>query len=262
MNKSIVNAPASNEDAGNGRVIPIDDTKETLKSLNIHQRMHCVMRDIDYIQKEEKTVNGQYRFVSHDAVTAKVRKALLKNRIIATPHITESEVIGFESITYKNLNEIKVFCYRALVKIDIAFSNIDRPEDKIVSHGWIGMGLDTQDKAVGKAISYAYKYALLKIFALETGDDPEQDVQDFKPVEARIFIDNDVKEDANAQYTEQTIFKMHAAKTIEELQEIWKTVLPYLRKVNLAQSTRLTEVKDMCKKVFEKKGEENGAIKE
>jgi hypothetical protein len=31
------------------------------------------------------------------------------------------------------------------------------------------------DKGPGKAVSYAFKYALLKVFCLETGDDPDND---------------------------------------------------------------------------------------
>jgi hypothetical protein len=43
--------------------------------------------------------------------------------------------------------------------------------------------MDSADKSCGKAISYATKYALLKVFALETGEDEEsryqQDEYDF-----------------------------------------------------------------------------------
>jgi hypothetical protein len=60
-----------------------------------------------------------------------------------------------------------------------AFINADCPEEKIESF-YYGYGIDTQDKGIGKAISYAVKYALLKQFCLETGDDPERDMIDKK----------------------------------------------------------------------------------
>lgn len=37
----------------------------------------------------------------------------------------------------------------------------------------VGMGIDDNDKAMGKAYTYAIKYALLKLFRLRYGDDPD-----------------------------------------------------------------------------------------
>ncbi len=36
-----------------------------------------------------------------------------------------------------------------------------------------GTGVDPQDKSVGKALTYAHKYALIETFMLEIGDDPD-----------------------------------------------------------------------------------------
>lgn len=45
--------------------------------------------------------------------------------------------------------------------------------DELLLARTIGMGADTQDKASGKAQSSALKEAILKAFAIPTGDDPE-----------------------------------------------------------------------------------------
>ena len=37
-----------------------------------------------------------------------------------------------------------------------------------------GTGVDTQDKGVGKAMTYSYKYLLLRTFAIPTGEDPDK----------------------------------------------------------------------------------------
>ena len=143
--------------------------------LNIHQRMAKVMEDIDYVQKENKKVNNQYTFVSHDAVTAKVRGAFLSHGIISVPRVTSHSRDGNMTVA----------------DIEIDFINIDKPDDKItVPCFWYG--IDQQDKGVGKAISYAVKYAYLKVFALETGDDPERDSIDHEPAPT-IKIDKKVK---------------------------------------------------------------------
>lgn len=70
------------------------------------------------------------------------------------------------------------FIYFTKVTVRLHFVNVDNPEDR-VSYRGVGIGLDPSDKSVGKAVSYATKYALLKGLMMETGDDPEKD--DFVP---------------------------------------------------------------------------------
>ena len=54
--------------------------------LNIHQRLHAVMQEVSYVQKTHKIDVGRgYSVVTHDAVTAKVRPALVKHGVIAYP---------------------------------------------------------------------------------------------------------------------------------------------------------------------------------
>jgi hypothetical protein len=126
-------------------------------TLNIHQRLHAVMGEVDYIQKEKKA-GMRYSIVSHDAVTAKVRPILHKHRVLYYPL-----AMGIQ----QNGN-------RTEVTLTVRFVNIDDASD------WIdvetaGYGIDDQDKGPGKAISYAVKYALLKALGLESGDEPDED---------------------------------------------------------------------------------------
>ena len=130
-------------------------TKKEAK--NIHQRLAKVMADVTYIQKERKQ-GMQYTIVSHDAVTAKVRPALLENGIVYYPTRCGHTHNG----------------NRAECSMTVRFVNIDDPED-IFEVETFGYGVDNQDKGPGKAMSYAVKYALLKALGLETGDDADHD---------------------------------------------------------------------------------------
>lgn len=116
------------------------------------------MSDLHYIAKGDRTVNGQYRFVSHDQVVAKVQKMLVKHRVTTVP--TVHEIV-------QNGN-------RTEVKLNVTFVNADCPNDNFTVQ-FPGYGIDGADKGPGKAVSYAYKYALLKQFNLETGEDPDFD---------------------------------------------------------------------------------------
>jgi hypothetical protein len=124
---------------------------------NIHQRLAEVMRAVTYIQKEKKS-GMNYTITSHDAVTAKVRPALLDAGIVYYPVRCEHTHNG----------------NRAECGMTIRFVNIDEPSDFFEVQTF-GYGVDPQDKGPGKAMSYAVKYALLKALGLETGDDADHD---------------------------------------------------------------------------------------
>lgn len=124
---------------------------------NIYQRLHEVMGEVDYVQKEKRQ-GMNYSIVSHDAVTAKVRPALHKAGIVYHPH----------SLDYVQDGN------RTQVSMVMRFVNIDDRDD-YVDVPCLGFGIDSQDKGPGKAVSYAVKYALLKALGLETGDDPDED---------------------------------------------------------------------------------------
>ena len=57
----------------------------------------------------------------------------------------------------------------------------------------VGMGIDDNDKAMGKAYTYAVKYALLKLFRLRFGDDP--DFEESEPLLLEKAKESSKKED-------------------------------------------------------------------
>jgi hypothetical protein len=145
------------------------DNKEN-KMTNIYQRINAVRKAIGYVQKDKSvsTGGGSYRAVSHDQVTGMVRAALIEHGVIILP----PSVI---SATFHQKEEgSKQRLYDATYKVE--FVNMESPEDRfaveINAHA-----LDNGDKAPGKAMSYATKYAILKLFNIETGEDEESRYQ-------------------------------------------------------------------------------------
>lgn len=139
------------------------------------------MGDLDYVQKGSAKVNGMYSFVSHDQVTAAIHPCLVKHGVIVLPTVDTLKQEG----------------NRTEVKLKVHFQNVDNPNDAFVTD-WYGYGIDGADKGIGKAISYAYKYALLKTFCLETGDDPDNSVsaryEPAKCVEFELMLPADLNE--------------------------------------------------------------------
>lgn len=139
----------------------LDERDEQHPPLNIAQRINAAMAEVDYVQKQQPKDNGmKYSFVSHDAVTAKVRPILQKHGIVYYPRDLAVNQAG----------------NRTEAVFNVRFENMDDRADYI-DVATMGYGVDGQDKGPGKAISYGVKYALLKVLGLETGDDPDE-VQD------------------------------------------------------------------------------------
>jgi len=143
--------------------------------MNIYQRINEVRKAIGYVQKDKavSTGGGSYKAVTHDAVTGMVRAALIEHGVVIVPSVVSSVLNAKEP-------EAKQRLYEATFQIE--FVNMDDPADRIVTHQ-TAHALDNGDKAPGKAMSYATKYAILKLFNIETGDDEEsryqQDEYDF-----------------------------------------------------------------------------------
>ena len=135
---------------------------------NIYQKINEVMKNIEYLTKDDKVEFGttKYKAISEEKVTTAVREQLVKQGIVIIPVKQESE--NKELIrTEKSVNML------TSVHVKYKIQNIDDINDFIEVES-NGTGVDTQDKGVGKAMTYAYKYMLLRTFAIPTGEDPDK----------------------------------------------------------------------------------------
>lgn len=140
-----------------------------MSELNLYQRINEVRKSIDYIKKDKSvsTGSGSYKAVTHDQVTALVRDHMVAQGIISYPVLVECS-------SGQKEEGAKQFRYEAIY--DFVFANADKPDEsiciRISAHA-----MDNADKAPGKALSYAKKYAILKLFEIETGEDEESRYQ-------------------------------------------------------------------------------------
>lgn len=181
-------------------------------SKNLHQRIAEAMGKVTYIQKERKQ-GMRYTIVSHDAVTAKVRPALLEAGVIYYPIRCDTSQTG----------------NRTEARMVIRFANVEEPTDHIDVESF-GYGIDDQDKGPGKAMSYAVKYALLKTLGLETGDDPD--------------LDQDVtyKDPAIEELTAFSL-AIPSATSMDELTALLATYAPAISRANAIDPAKVAMVK-------------------
>ena len=153
---------------------PTPETEEAAVSavpLTLLQRLHAVMQEVSYVQKDKPVSfgTGSYKAVTHDAVTAKIRPSLVKHGILYYPvAITRNEQKIADATPKRNA------MWRTELDMTVRFRNVDNGADYIDVQT-VGYGCDTGDKGPGKAESYAVKYALLKAFGLETGEDADNE---------------------------------------------------------------------------------------
>ena len=131
---------------------------------NIYQRLNDVRKKVAYVKKDAAVQN--YRAVTHDMVTALVREHLIAAGVMVVP--TQIEGSMHEAGQTKNGATI----YRYEASYQVLFVNIDNPADQ-VQVSLQAHANDNADKAPGKAVSYAVKYAMLKLLSLETGENEE-----------------------------------------------------------------------------------------
>lgn len=137
--------------------------------MNIYCRLNEVRKAVSYIQKDKEVRGaGNYMAVTHDAVTAAVRDHLVTHGIMVAPTLVEAKCSETGTTTSSGVPIIR---YEGI--FDVAFINCDEPDDRHVMR-LPAHALDYGDKAPGKAISYATKYAMLKLFSIETGDQEEE----------------------------------------------------------------------------------------
>jgi hypothetical protein len=136
-------------------------------AVNIYQRINEVRKQCAFIRKDKKVEGGGYMAVTHDAVTAEIREHLIAQGIVIVPRLQKAQVIDTGMLTSKGTPIIR---YEARFEID--FVNMDEPTDRVTVPNE-AHAMDQGDKAPGKATSYATKYAMLKLFSIETGEDEE-----------------------------------------------------------------------------------------
>lgn len=136
--------------------------------MNIFEKINEVMKSIEYLAKDDQVAFGttKYKAISEEKVTTAVREQLVKQGIVIIPVEQQSE--NKELIrTDKSVNML------TSVHVKYRIQNIEDINDYIEVES-NGTGVDTQDKGVGKAMTYAYKYMLLRTFAIPTGEDPDK----------------------------------------------------------------------------------------
>jgi hypothetical protein len=145
--------------------------------MNIYQKLIEVRKAVPYLQKEDK--GAQYAYVGSSKVLSNVRSKMDELGLLLVPavigtKVSESVVEYIEKDKYGNEKPKKTTTYFTELTLEMTWINAENPEEQI-KVPWYGQGVDIAgEKGVGKALTYAEKYFLLKQFNIATDkDDPD-----------------------------------------------------------------------------------------
>jgi hypothetical protein len=157
-----------------------------MSELNIYQKVQKITSELNAVAKNLSVGAGKssYKAVGEADVLAAVKPLEEKYGVYSYAYdreIVDSKLIQWEEdfVDKYNFKKVptlivkskKLFFMR--IKTHHKFVNIDKP-DEFITTVTFADGLDQGDKASGKAMTYADKYAPLKAYKMITGDDPDQ----------------------------------------------------------------------------------------
>lgn len=142
-------------------------------TMNIFQKMQAITQEISAVAKNLNVGFGksQYKAVGEADVLAAVKPIEAKWGVYSYP--LERNIIDSGILTNIKNDGSESKSQFLRVATTYRFVNTDKV-DEFIDMVSYGDGVDTQDKAPGKAMTYSDKYSLLKAYKIITGDDPDQ----------------------------------------------------------------------------------------
>lgn len=157
-----------------------------MKDLNLYQKINAIHKKVKSVTKGstvQVTQNSSYTAVSHDDVTSLLHDPIADIGIVPVVSMDSAELESYEIIKEYQGKQTVSLAYRVKVWVSIEFINSDKPEERF-SVKCFAYGIDSGDKATGKAYSMAVKYCYLKAFMLESMD--EEESRDFERSHAPV----------------------------------------------------------------------------
>lgn len=141
--------------------------------MNIYQKLIEVRKAVPYLKKEAE--GYQFKYTSSSQVLGNLRAAMDEQGLLLIPKVADKKVTidVFDKIDGRG-NSKRTVDYFTEIDVTFTWVNAEKPDEQIECP-WYGQGVDTAgEKGVGKALTYAEKYFMLKFFNIATDkDDPD-----------------------------------------------------------------------------------------
>ena len=154
-----------------GGIFMIDYTGE-IKKMNLWEKIAQISSEVQYLQKDDNVGYGKnsYKAISIEKVMTAVSDKMAKYGIVIYP---VEQIYNRKDEEVTKVDGSKAFNRISDVDVKYQVINIHNPSEQFITVS-SGTGVDTQDKGIGKAMTYAYKNMIIKLFAIATGDDTDK----------------------------------------------------------------------------------------
>lgn len=192
--------------------------------MNIYEKLSAITSEIKKVAKNLQVGTGQnqYKATAEADVLEPVKELEEKYKVYSYPfsrEIVDSSILQTEKeYNGKTTKGNQIFMR---LKTVYRFVNIEKP-DEFIDVTTYGDGVDTQDKAPGKAMTYGDKYALMKAYKIITGEDPDQDGS---PDNMNILDKRTTKKSSNNKVTDveaKSIYALMMRKGIDVVHNLQK----------------------------------------
>jgi hypothetical protein len=136
---------------------------------NLIQKLAGVMADVKHVPKNGRNSFHNYNYATEADIADAVRDGMAQRGVMLIPSV---ERCDWRTVKGKNGDQ-------SIATLTVKFRATDGKDS--IDFTVMGEGQDSGDKATYKAMTGATKYALLKLFLIPTGDDPERDEEEEKP---------------------------------------------------------------------------------
>ncbi|MBO7212773.1 MAG: ERF family protein [Methanobrevibacter sp.] len=206
------------------KAITVGSFNEVIKAVQADKRL------IPDLLKAENGNN--FRAVSESAILDVINPILIEHEWFYEIRVKKSDLQIREAYGSKG----KKLQFIATIEVAVVFHNCLFPEEMVGTES-VGMGIDDNDKAMGKAYTYAVKYALLKLFRLRFGDDPDFEASKplhvEKPKEEKIKPENEVKKPKPAEKPQKSGKSSGMDKPMTEAQRDY--ILGMMKQKNVSE---------------------------
>ena len=194
--------------------------------MNIYQRIDAITAELAVVAKNltvQTGKTGSYKAVGERDIIDAVKPLEHKYGVVSYP--VSREVLDDEILQTENEYQGKVTkktTFYIKIRTRYRFVNIEKPEEYIETET-ISDGIDSGDKGGGKAMTYGDKYALMKVYKISTGEDPDQ-----KASEPTEYTKQETKVTQYASEAHIKTIRIMAEKAQQPLDKICKKPLEEL----------------------------------
>lgn len=141
---------------------------------NIYKRMLAIQSELATVAKNLTVSTGgksSYRAVGEKDILDAVKPLEQKYGVYSYP--VDRDIVDSGEMEKQGSNGYSTISRYLRIRTVYRFVNIDNPDEHLDIMSYAD-GIDTGDKATGKAMTYCDKYALMKAYKISTGEDPDQ----------------------------------------------------------------------------------------